>query len=151
MNVKQVSRSISITLADYIFAAAASSEVPLHGQIHTPLSPSTNFQDEYSLPLEDVTPYQAIVGQLLFIAYTSHPDIAYSMSLLSRFPPSSSIGTPPCSSPCIPVPVYHPHSQACVSFRISSPGCHLLRCFARLCNRYPLRYMGSIVQMAGGT
>ena len=85
MNVKQTPRSISITLADYIFAAAASSEVPLHGQIHTPLSPSTNFQDECSLPLEDVTPYQAIVGQLLFIANTSHPDIAYSMSLLSRF------------------------------------------------------------------
>ena len=86
MNVKQTPRSISITLADYIFAAAASSEVPLHRQIHTPLLPSTNFQDEYSLPLEDVTPYQAIVGQLLFIANTSHPDIAYSMSLLSRFP-----------------------------------------------------------------
>ena len=85
MNVRQTPRSISITLADYISTAAASSEVPLHKQVHTPLSPSTDFQDEHSPLLEDITSYQAIVGQLLFIANTSRPDVAYSVGLLSRF------------------------------------------------------------------
>ena len=48
MNVKQTLQSISITLSDYISTAAASSEVPPHKQVHTPLSRSTDFQDEYS-------------------------------------------------------------------------------------------------------
>ena len=85
MNVRQTPRSISITLADYISTAAASSEVPLHKQVHTPLSPSTDFQGEHSPLLEDITSYQAIVGQLLFIANTGRPDVAYSVGLLSRF------------------------------------------------------------------
>ena len=85
MNVEQTLQSISITLADYISTAAASSEVPLHKLVHTPLSPSTDFQDGYSPLLEDVTPYLAILGQLLFIVNVSRPDVAYSVSLLSRF------------------------------------------------------------------
>ena len=57
MNVKQTPRSISITLADYICAAAASREMPLHKQVHTPLSADANFQNGHSPLLEDVTSY----------------------------------------------------------------------------------------------
>ena len=86
MNVKQTPRSIGITLADYICAAAASGKTPPHKRVHKPFSTGTDFQNGHSPPLEDVTSYQTIVGQLLFIANTNRSGIACSVSLLSRFP-----------------------------------------------------------------
>lgn len=86
MNVNQTANgTVHLTLADYIVKAASLSEVPTHKNVHTPLSNSVNYFTDKSPLLKSPTPYQSIVGQLLFVANTGRPDIAYSISLLSRF------------------------------------------------------------------
>lgn len=85
MNVNQTSNDITLSLEDYISQAAVSNAIPLDKPVDIPLSPTTNLFDDQSLPLDNVTPYQSIVGQLLFIANTGRPDVAHSVSLLSRF------------------------------------------------------------------
>ncbi|EDO14703.1 Tkp5 protein [Vanderwaltozyma polyspora DSM 70294] len=86
MNISQSSNGdISLSLADYISKAASTQGTPLHKQVHTPLSPSVNYFNDKSSPVEDITSYQSIVGQLIFISNSGRPDVAHSVSLLSRF------------------------------------------------------------------
>jgi len=85
MNVVQTADNISLSLTDYIIKAANSSSISLHKHVYTPISSTTDLFDTQQPALANVTPYQSIVGQLLFISNTGRPDIAHSVSLLSRF------------------------------------------------------------------
>ena len=85
MNITQNDDTITLHMADYITSAASISKVVFHKQVPTPLSPSVNYFDDSSPPVENITIYQSIIGQLLFIANAGRPDVAYPVSLLSRF------------------------------------------------------------------
>ena len=85
MNVSQTKDHIALALTDYIVSAASASEIQVSKPVYTPLSPTTDYNDSSSPLVADVKQYQAIIGQLMFIANTGHPDVAYSVSLLSRF------------------------------------------------------------------
>ena len=86
MNVSQSQNgNIFLSLEDYIVKAASISEVPTHKRVHTPLSSSTDYFNDKSPLLDSPTAYQSLVGQLLFVANTGRPDIAYPISVLSRF------------------------------------------------------------------
>lgn len=85
MNINQTSGFISLSLNDYIKASAELSNAPLSHAVSTPLSPTMDLFDSSSPRLQNITIYQRIIGQLLFISNTGRPDIAYSVSLLSRF------------------------------------------------------------------
>ena len=86
MNIHQGSKAITLSLEDYINSAASSTDIPIHRPVYTPLSsvdPLFNCQKSPLLP--DVRPYQSIIGQLIFIANAGRPDVAYAVSILSRF------------------------------------------------------------------
>lgn len=86
LNIRQLdSGEIHLSLHDYITSAAVATGIPLHQSPPTPLSPSTDYQSTESPLLENVTEYQSIVGQLIFVANTGRPDIAFTVSLLARF------------------------------------------------------------------
>ena len=86
MNIHQGSKAITPSLEDYIISAASSTDIPIHRPVYTPLS-SVNplFNHKKSPLLTDVRPYQSIIGQLIFIAKAGRPDVAYAVSILSRF------------------------------------------------------------------
>ena len=85
MNVSQTKDHIALALTDYIVSAASASEIQVSKPVYTPLSPTTDYNDSSSPLVADIKQYQAIIGQLMFIANTGRPDVAYSVSLLSRF------------------------------------------------------------------
>ena len=85
MNITQNDDAITLNMADYITSAASISKVFFHKQVPTPLSPIVNYFDDSSPPVENITMYQGIVGQLLFIANPDWPDVAYPVSLLYLF------------------------------------------------------------------
>ena len=85
MNISQTKDYIALALTDYITSAASASEIQVNKPVHTPLSPTTDYNDSSSPLVADIKQYQAIIGQLMFIANTGRPDVAYSVSLLSRF------------------------------------------------------------------
>ena len=85
MNIKQNGFNITMCLSDYIAAAPPYSEISLHKSVAIPLSISTNLFDKNSIIVSNITEYQSIIGQLLFIVNSGRPDIEYPVSLLSRF------------------------------------------------------------------
>ena len=85
MNVSQTKDYIALALTDYITSAASASEIQVGKPVYSQLSPTTDYNDSSSPLVADVKQYQAIIGQLMFIANTGRPDVAYSVSLLSRF------------------------------------------------------------------
>lgn len=85
LNVHQTPAHISLSLEDYIVKAANASSICLSKPRYIPISPTTDLFDTNSSLLSNITPYQSIVGQLLFAANTGRPDIAHAVSLLSRF------------------------------------------------------------------
>ena len=85
LNIEQDDKKVSLSLHDYICQAASSSGVDTSRTVTTPLSKDIPIFDDQSPPLPDITVYQSIVGQLLFISNTGRPDVAHSISLLSRF------------------------------------------------------------------
>ena len=85
MNALQTEDNIKLTLDDYISYAANSHSISLQKTVYTPLPAGTDPFNSTSPLLGNVTPYQNIVGQLLFISNTGRPDVAHSVSLLSRF------------------------------------------------------------------
>ena len=85
MNVSQTKDYIALALTDYIISAASASEIQVSKPVYSPLSPTTDYNDSSSPLVADIKQYQAIIGQLMFIANTGRPDVAYSVSLLSRF------------------------------------------------------------------
>lgn len=81
--------SVTLILSSYISKSVLAQETPLHKPVLYPLSPNINYLDDSSPIIPNITDYQSIVGQLIFIANAGRPDIAYSISLLSRFLKSS--------------------------------------------------------------
>lgn len=77
--------SVYLTLADYISSAAATADIPLCQAPPTPLSPTTNYLATDSPPVSNITEYQSIVGQLIFVANAGRPNIALAVSYLARF------------------------------------------------------------------
>lgn len=75
--------SVTLSLCDYISKAATSSSVIIAKSAPTPLSASVDYFDESSPLVTDITSYQSIIGQLLFISNAGRPDISYSISLVS--------------------------------------------------------------------
>ena len=86
MNIHQGSKAITHSLEDYIIPAASSANIPMHRPVYAPLSSvDPLFNHKKSPLLTDVRPYQSIIGQLIFIANAGRPDVAYAVSILSRF------------------------------------------------------------------
>lgn len=76
---------ITLTLADYMASAAATADIYFHQTTSTPLSSTTNYSDPHSPRAANITEYQSIVGQLIFVSNTGRPDIAVSVSQLVRY------------------------------------------------------------------
>ena len=70
LNIEQDDKKISLSLHDYICQAASSSGVDTSHSTSTSLSKYIPIFDDQSPPLPDITVYQSIVGQLLFISNT---------------------------------------------------------------------------------
>lgn len=86
INIHQSSNGdITLSFQDYIAKAASEGDVNICKLTQTPLCDSKPLFETTSPHLKDITPYQSIVGQLLFCANTGRPDISYPVSLLSRF------------------------------------------------------------------
>ena len=86
MNIHQGSKAITLSLEDYIISATSSTDIPIHRPVYTPLSSvDPLFNCRKSPLLTDVRTYQSIIGQLIFIANAGRSDVAYAVSILSRF------------------------------------------------------------------
>ena len=85
MTINQSSTHISLDLSDYITTAAGTANIDLSKKVHIPLSKSSDLFSTDSPLLDNVTPYQSLVGQLLFAANAGRPDISFAISTLSRF------------------------------------------------------------------
>ena len=86
MNIHQGSKAITLSLEDYTNSATSSTDIPIHRPVYTPLSSvDPLFNCQKSPLLTDVRSYQSIIGQLIFIANAGRPDIAFAVSVLSRF------------------------------------------------------------------
>lgn len=85
MTIRQLPDRITLDLSDYISNSAIQSSIPLHRTVNTPLTDIKPLFNLSSTPISNITTYQSIIGQLLFVANSGRPDIAYSVSMLSRF------------------------------------------------------------------
>ncbi|KAK5959780.1 uncharacterized protein PWA37_001157 [Arxiozyma heterogenica] len=86
MNVYQDNlNNITISMEDYITKAAQSCQIDLNKNVEFPLSNTANYFDTESPAIANITEYQSIVGQLLFVSNVGRPDVAHSVQLLSRF------------------------------------------------------------------
>ncbi|CCE61990.1 hypothetical protein TPHA_0B03180 [Tetrapisispora phaffii CBS 4417] len=85
MTIKQSENSISLDLSEYISSAASTSQINVDKAVHTPLSKTTDLFGDTSPLLINITPYQSLIGQLLFAANAGRPDISFAVSTLSRF------------------------------------------------------------------
>ena len=83
MNIKQSKGVIKLSLEEYIIKKVKELKMTLY-PTQTPLQPSVDYYSD-SPKLDNVTPFQSLIGILLFVANTGRPDIAQSVSLLSRF------------------------------------------------------------------
>ena len=79
MNVSQTKDYIAFALTDYMISAASASEIQVSKPVYSPLSPTTDYNDSEFSASSDIEQYQAIIGQLMFIANTGRPDVAYSV------------------------------------------------------------------------
>ena len=70
LNIEQDDKKVSLSLHDYICQAASSSDVDTSHSTSTSLSKDIPLFDDQPTPLSDITVYQSIVGQLLFISNT---------------------------------------------------------------------------------
>jgi len=84
MNVIQTKEYISLSLSDYIVKKAKEYSFTDIHETHNPLQKSINYYDK-SPPLSNITMYQSLIGTLIFVANAGRPDIAHSVSFLSRF------------------------------------------------------------------
>lgn len=85
MTIHQSDTSITLDLSDYIMNSAHELGIPLNKQVYTPLVDIGPLFDSSSPLVQNATVYRSIVGQLLFAANAARPDIAYAVSVLSRF------------------------------------------------------------------
>ena len=86
MNVHQDDlNNITLSMEDYITKAAQSCQIDLNRNVEFPLSNTVNYFDTDSPTIDNITEYQSIVGQLLFVSNVGRPDVAHSVQLLSRF------------------------------------------------------------------
>lgn len=83
MNIKQSKRVIKLSLEDYITKKVEELKMTIY-PTQTPLQPSVDYYGD-SPKLDNITPFQSLIDTLLFVANTGRPNIAQSVSLLSRF------------------------------------------------------------------
>lgn len=65
-------------------SAVASADIPPHQTPSTSLSPTTDYSDPTSFHVSNITEYQSLVGQLIFVTNTDHPDVALAVCHVAR-------------------------------------------------------------------
>lgn len=78
-------RIISISQATHIRNLLQQHQMENCLPASTPLNPGTTFEDESSQLLPDITPFQSLIGALLYIANATRPDITFATNRLSQF------------------------------------------------------------------
>ncbi|CCK71152.1 LOW QUALITY PROTEIN: uncharacterized protein KNAG_0G00960 [Huiozyma naganishii CBS 8797] len=82
MSVAQTKGKITLSLCDYITKKVTELGLTNFHPTHTPLQKHVDYYGESPCSM---TAYQSLIGTLLFVANSGRPDVAHSVSFLSRF------------------------------------------------------------------
>lgn len=84
LNVFQMKNEIHINLQTYIQDLLKKTGMENCASVHTPLSASTDLDDEQSQPFANVTEYRRLLGSLLFIS-NRRPDLSFAVNRLCKY------------------------------------------------------------------